>query len=535
MQHRDGYWVPVLSRAYACRDSESGQVVRFVGTHTDLTPQKEAEWALLQARDQLAASRDRAEQANRAKSIFLANMSHEIRTPMNAILGYAQLLQRNQGLDSETRQTLQTINASGEHLLGLINDILDMSRIEAGKLELAENEFDPYAMIGDLKAMFSQRAAARGLALRVSVDDQVPGRIHADQGKLRQILINLLGNALKFTHQGSVTMALNVSEPPSQPGHSRIRFTLTDSGEGIAEHRINSIFNAFEQADAAQRAGGTGLGLAISREMAQLMGGELSAVSTLGEGSRFVLEIPVRVLGGAVRKPQSQADITGIRAGQTVPEILVVDDNPENRELLISALEPLGFTLLEAEDGIAAVELVQQKQPGILLMDVVMPRLSGIEACRRIRGIADIRQPLIIAITASATLESNNDILDAGADLVLHKPVRLDSLLQALEQQTGLEFEYASAASAAVGAVQPAPRADAIDAGCRQSILACLDVGDMNGLRAQVEQLRAADESVARYLAALVSDYQLEAIRTFLGHKRAEGACRDTGAASRLA
>ena len=389
---------------------------------------------------------DGIQRASRAKSTFLANMSHEIRTPMNAILGFSQILLKDSSLPEKHRQHLDVINKSGEHLLSLIDDILDMSKIDAGRAPLAPSSFNLRGLLTDLTSMFRLRAEGKGLGFAVEVADGVPAVLLADEKKLRQILINLIGNAIKFTEKGWIRC--DVAAHREASGALRLVIDVQDTGPGVAASDAESIFHPFEQAKAAAGAGGTGLGLAISREFARLMGGDITLKSEVGRGSRFRLDIPVAVGTSGENTPVAlRTRVVGIRPGSGPFHVLVVDDQLENRLLLVEMLKQVGFGTREAANGEAAITLATEWSPNAILMDVRMPGMGGLEAIRRLRALAPGKRIPIIAVSASAFEDDRRQALSAGASDFLSKPFREHELLEKVRAILGIEYLYLAKSS----------------------------------------------------------------------------------------
>ncbi|WP_194712887.1 hybrid sensor histidine kinase/response regulator [Noviherbaspirillum soli] len=388
----------------------------------------------------LREARDEAEAANSAKSEFLANMSHEIRTPMNAILGFTELLKRGYGRNErDARKFLATIDTSGRHLLNLINDILDLSKIEAGQMEMEAIECAPHRIVREVAEVLAARAAEKGLFLRIEAQGPVPERIVSDPGRLRQILTNLAGNALKFTDRGGVRMVLRMDE-------GLYGIDVIDTGIGIDEDKLEAVFEAFVQADASvtRRFGGTGLGLPISRRFARALGGDIVASSVPGQGSRFSIRIAAMLPEGTAML--APADIEADDGAPAVaPEshwvfpqggrVLVVDDGPENRELVRLVLEECGLAVDEAGNGRDGMEMALANVYGIVLMDMQMPVMDGYQATRllRERGYAGP----VFALTAHAMKGFEREILDAGCNAYLTKPIHIDGMLAAIAQVLG--------------------------------------------------------------------------------------------------
>lgn len=406
-----------------------------------------------------------AEAASHAKSEFLANMSHELRTPLNAILGFTQVMSRDPELNTEQREYLGIINRSGEHLLELINDVLDLSKIEAGLISLYESSFDLYRLLDNLEEMFQIKADQKNLQLIFSVPSNIPQYVKVDAKKLRVCLINLLGNAIKFTDYGSVTLRVArssvISEESQWTTDNRqwtLDFEVEDTGHGIAPEEIDQLFNAFIQTETGKRsAEGTGLGLTITRKFVQLMGGEITVRSVLGEGTSFKFSIKIADADSDQVVEKSMRRVIGIQPTQESYRILVVDDTKENRLLLVKLLEPIGFEVREAENGSEAVKLWESWQPHLIWMDTRMPILDGLEATRQIRikeeemeietkkvsSSAKISSStIIIALTASAFEERRGEILAAGSYDFIRKPFTEEVIFEKIREYLGVAYIY---------------------------------------------------------------------------------------------
>ncbi|HSI13183.1 MAG TPA: PAS domain S-box protein [Chthoniobacter sp.] len=406
------------------------------GSIMDITERKSLE-------EQLAVAKTAAEAASQAKSTFLANMSHEIRTPMNAILGFSQLMLRDAALNPQQRQNLDTINHSGEHLLALINDILEMSKIESGRVTLHASDFDLFALLDDLERMFRLRTDARRLHFSIERTAALPQYVKADEGKLRQIFINLLGNAVKFTENGGITVRVDATQAAGQA--LRLRAEVEDTGPGIAEAEMPRLFREFEQTESGLRAGGgTGLGLAISRKFARLMDGDITVESTKGSGTTFRFEVQAEVAEAtAIRARAEPRRVLHLDEAHEGMRVLIADDTPENCRYLEQLLQPLGFKTRAVADGAQAVEAFTLWRPRLVLIDLRMPVLDGRAAIRQIRALPRGRDVAIIAITASAFEENRREVIEAGSDDFLGKPFREEDLFEKIAQHTGANFRYA--------------------------------------------------------------------------------------------
>ena len=398
---------------------------------------------------QLHQAKEAADAANRAKSDFLANMSHELRTPLNAILGFTQILNRDSSLSREQIEQLGIINRSGEHLLSLINDILDLSKIEAGRLLLCESDFDLYRLLETVEEMFLFRAEAKGLHLYFKREPEVPRYVRTDEQKLLQILINLLGNAIKFTQEGTVALRVSVgADRPSTALLERVltlQFAVEDTGAGIALNELDLLFEPFVQTEAGRHSGqGTGLGLPISRRFVELMGGDLSVNSIWGQGTTFQFTIPVELTAAPViQAPSSSRRVVGLAPDQPQYRLLVADDRPENRQLLDKLLTPIGFEVREAQNGREAIALWESWLPHLIWMDMRMPVVNGYEATQQIKAHLEGQATVVIALTASAFDEERAMILSAGCDDFVRKPFREERIFEKIAQHLGVRYVYA--------------------------------------------------------------------------------------------
>jgi two-component system sensor histidine kinase/response regulator len=418
----------------------SGNASYYTGILRDITERRIAELKLREAATNLERSERAAVDANRAKSVFLAHMSHELRTPLNAILGFSELLQRDRGLSDEQRESLSIIVRSGHHLLGLINDVLSLSKIEAGESTLYPVDFEPRALLESLRDMFRLRAEARGLVLVVEGTDELPAWVRGDQQKLRQVLINLLGNALKFTEAGGVTLRVRWET-------KRATFEVEDTGSGISPAELDRLFEPFAQAEAGLRAAeGTGLGLAICRDVVRLLGGNLYVRSEPGRGSCFTFTVELPEVLGSPRLEEGRR-VLGIAPSHGECRMLVVDDDPDGRLLLTRLLEAVGFVVRQAADGQDAIAVWSEWQPALVWMDMRMPVLDGYQATsviRRLERGSETRTP-IIALTASAFEHDRPAILECGCDDIVAKPFNQATIFEVIVRYLPIELLYEDA------------------------------------------------------------------------------------------
>lgn len=396
---------------------------------------------------QLEQKAQEAQEANRAKSAFLANMSHELRSPLSAILGFTQLMKRDRALNSTQIENLAIISRSGEHLLTLINDVLSMSKIEAGRITLDENSFNFYSLLDSLAEMFAIKAQAKRLNLIFERSIDLPNYLYADQSKLRQVLINLLGNAIKFTETGKVTLRASVTCDRKKPtlNWEILHFEVEDTGTGIESHELEKLFKPFVQTKAGQKSHqGTGLGLSISQQFARLMNGEIALKSTPGQGTIFSFDVPFRREQRLEETETKSTKVISLAPNQPTYRILVVEDRPENRQLLVKLLISIGFEVREAQNGQIGVDIWQTWHPHLIWMDMQMPVMDGYAATKQIKSHPSGKSTIIIALTASAFDEERALVLAAGCDDFVGKPFLEAIIFEKMAKYLGVRYLYDS-------------------------------------------------------------------------------------------
>ncbi|MDD1622359.1 MAG: ATP-binding protein [Methylococcaceae bacterium] len=515
------------TRKLALRDKD-GQAMYLLGISEDITDLKRNADELRRYRDHLEEevqqrttdlmlARDAAEAANRAKSVFLSNMSHELRTPLNAILGFSNMMRKDPQLQPRQREDLDIINRSGEHLLTLINDVLEMSKIESGRVQLESIPFDLGGLVRDVIDMMQIRAQEKGLRLLADQSSEFPRYIKGDEARLRQILINLVGNAVKYTRQGGVTVRFGMRLHAAQ---QYLVIEVEDSGVGIAPEDQQKIFEPFVQLGEQAAQKGTGLGLAITRQYVQLMRGTIGVESTVGRGSIFRVELPVeRVEANDLIKPDLmnnavQGEIVGLAPGQPDYRILIVEDQLDNQLLLTQLMQSAGVQVKVAEDGQQGVQLFQSWRPHLIWMDRRMPVMDGMEATKTIRRLPGGKDVKIVAVTASAFMEQRDEMLNAGMNDFVRKPYRANEIFECMARQLGLQYVYADTLQQEEAEAAPltARTLSVLPPELRSELCDALESLDAERIAAAIKQVGAYDPAVQKALSRLVDSFDYPAI-----------------------
>ena len=496
---------------------DQGKLIEILSVGTDITDRKQAE-------KELQSAKEVADTANRAKSEFLANMSHELRTPLNGILGYAQILKR--GYDPDKHKAgLEVIQRSGEHLLTLLNDILDLSKIEAKKLELNPSEFDLPKLLQSITDIFQLQVRAKDVELIYQPLTTLPTTMYGDEKRLRQVLINLFGNAVKFTDRGSVS--LSVSVHPCELNHNyKVRFEIADTGVGIDPDKLEEIFLPFQQAgDRARRYSGTGLGLPICQKIVEMMGGKLHVESRLNEGSTFWFEIELTEVPNHIQPILIDSrTITGYLGDRR--KILVVDDKTENRMVLNDLLTPLGFIVAEAIDGYDCLTKAQSFEPDLILLDMVMPQLDGHETTKRLRQLPMFENTAIVMVSASAFNQDRSLSIAVGCNDFIAKPIDPDTLFYTMRSLLNLDWEYENLNSDDTDISMGNAKIDAIAQPMIvppyltvERLLQLARMGDIIAIQDEVILLQETDSTFSPFANQVLDyarEFQIKRIREFL-------------------
>ncbi len=523
----DGKYRWVFDFTLVKRDS-TDRVIYYHAHLNDISKLKKAEKKLHRYREnleetvhqrtsELILARDAAQAANKAKTVFLANMSHELRTPLNAILGFSAMMRKDPLLPESEQQKIDIINRSGEHLLSLINDVLEMAKIEAGRVQLENRPFDLGAIVRDTTDMMEVRAQSKGLSLLIDQSSVFPSYIFGDEARLRQILINLLGNAIKFTQQGSITLRLGTR----QKKVAHLLIEVEDTGIGISPEDQQHIFEPFVQLGEHGINKGSGLGLTITHQFVQMMDGNINLQSELDKGSIFTIELPLQEASEEdISKPDqiTTGSVSRLAAGQPEYRILIVEDQRDNQLLLSKLMQSVGLQVKMAENGEQAVQLFQSWQPHFIWMDRRMPVMDGMQATQHIRQLPNGKQVKIIALTASAFDEERNEVLAIGMDDFVRKPFRASEIYDCLSKHLGVQYLYQDT-------VKPQQKADTLTSeklavlpqALRQQLRDALESLDSTRITAIISKISETEAELASTLSNLTKNYDYQPILIALG------------------
>ena len=491
----------------------TGEIVGVIGLSMDITERKKTEAILLKAKLD-------AEIANGAKSIFLANMSHEIRTPLNAIIGFSQLMNRDKDLSDTQQEYNSSIIRAGEHLLMLINDILELSKIEAGHSVLNPVNVDLSVLFNDLQLIFKDKAKSKQIRFVFETDANLPRFVLVDEGKLRQIFINLIGNAIKFTDNGSITVRARLDKMKDGPSHLFVE--IVDTGCGISKEELSKIFTYFTQTSAGIKKGsGTGLGLALSRELAILLGGNISVSSEVGKGSVFVFNVEIKEGAGEILEHFTAKRVISLDKGQKKQLVLVVDDNKENLQIVVTLLKMVGFETIESTNGRDAIEKFEQCSPDLILMDLRMPVMDGYETTSHIKLREKGIQTPVIALTANILEEDRNKIETIGIQGLIGKPFRENELFDTIGRILGLRYIYEEETPASQGmrfyfSENIAGDIDKLQESLRLKMLDALAVADMKEFKKLIGNVEQENSDLAYHLMSLAKKYDYEHLHQLL-------------------
>jgi len=462
--------------------------------------------------EELTEALQLAEKANQAKSTFLSNMSHELRTPLNAILGFAQLMENDLKIDVTNHQRVTTINRAGRHLLSLINSVLEISRIEAGKIDLNSDKIDLDETLNTIEDLILYRTKEKKLSFKISKHKDVPRYVLGDEDRLKQVLINLIGNAAKYTEKGEISLRILCQD-------EQIKFEIADTGPGISTEEQKNLFQSFYQTSVGVNKGeGTGLGLAISYEYVQLMGGKIYVESTVNKGSLFYFTLHLPPCSAPESKPKLLPIVGILNKNKALPRILVVEDNQDSREFMMQLLQQAGFEVLSAENGLVAIEQFKEWHPDFIWMDMRMPELNGYDATKEIRKLKGGLDTKIVALTASAFEEDRKKIIECGCDDMLKKPIESEKIFLCMKHLLGIEYEYQETTKEYEETLSQVEKN--IPQSQLDQLIATSKLLDLSATQLVINEIRKIAPSSANKLDRFLAEFKFEQIIDFCKSKQ---------------
>ena len=460
--------------------------------------------------------------ADDAKNRFLANITHELRTPLNTIIGFTQILYRGENLSPEQSDYMSLILQSSEHLLGLIEDILQFSKLESGNMELNVSEFDLYELLESLDSIYYAQATEKGLTFDLQIAENTPRYLYGDKNKIRQILINLLSNAMKFTETGTITLAVKAHTDMQLNGMCKLEMRVADTGVGIAKDELQRLFEPYQQTASGEQSNtGSGLGLVITRELVKLMKGEIDVQSEWGQGTTVLVEIEAEEIEKNIEPHRNSHRVTGIAPNQELKQILIVDDKPDNRELLQSMLSNVGFDVRTVGNGLQAINQCATYSPDLIFMDMRMPQMDGYETTRRLRAMALEVKPIIIALTASSSSHEVEAITQVGCNDLIFKPFREEEIFRKLANHLNIRFTYDEndIETQEVQRVETNINLDSLPIQLQERLYSALASYSLEQVQEVIDDFPPEQEALAKCLKAKIIDFDFRSILSLFNEK----------------